>query len=148
MKARLTFANAKIPSGWCSPSLLAIDSCGITRDTKDELLFTMLFFGLARSSFFFPFTATGINAGLPSPKVVFAPYCAADPYPLIDEPASLLEASDSSCMLWKFDFALCAVIVRNRLCDCGDLFGANTTVESFVPAVGGPIVVANGLLFG
>jgi hypothetical protein len=109
-----------------------------------------LFFGLGRSSFFLPFTATGNSAGLPSPNVDLEPGCAVCPYPSMEEPTSLLEASDSSCMLWKFpfDFALCAVIVRNRLCDCGGLLGANTTVESFVPAVGGPMVVANGLLFG
>ena len=145
MNARLTFANAKIPSAECSANRFTIDSCGITLETKDELLFTMLFFGFGRSSFFLPFTATGKSAGLPSPNVALDPASVVEPYPLTEEPASLFV---SSCMLWKFDLVLCVVVVRNRLWDCGGFFGAKTTVESFVPAVGGPMVVANGLLFG
>lgn len=45
------------------------------------------------------------------------------------------------------DRALAAVVARKRFW-VGGLRGASMVRESFVPAVGGPIVVASGLLFG
>lgn len=64
--ARLMFANAKRPSGFRSRSLFVDDSCVMTRETNEELLLTMLFFGFR---LFGPsFTGRAASAGLPSPN--------------------------------------------------------------------------------
>lgn len=137
------FANAKTPSGLCSVSRFWRPSCGITLDTNDELLLTMLFFGfrlLDGSLLSLP--TMGAIAGLPSPKV-----CADVAVPLLRraEPFSLWT---SSCILGgTADFVLAAVAIRNRVCG-GGLRGAKVVSDSLVPAVGGPIVVASGLTLG
>lgn len=63
------FANAKMPSGLCSVSRRWSASCGITLETKEELLLSILFLGFRRldgSLLSLPLMET--REGLPSPK--------------------------------------------------------------------------------
>lgn len=54
----------------------------------------------------------------------------------------------SSCMLGgTAERVLLAVATRNRVC-VGGFRGARIVKDSLVPAVGGPIVVASGLVLG
>lgn len=67
--ARLMFAKAYRPFWLCSCSRLDRDSWGMTRDTKDELLLTMLLFGLRLlSGSFESLPLMRASEGLPSPK--------------------------------------------------------------------------------
>jgi hypothetical protein len=62
-KARLIFANAKIPSGFLSLSRLDVESCGMTREMNEEPLFNTLFLGFRRFN-----PSFDASVGLPSPN--------------------------------------------------------------------------------
>jgi hypothetical protein len=125
----------------------------MTLDTNDELLLTILLFGfrfLRGSLLSFPFKTA--SAELPEPNAgAWRPSrgAAVIPLPLtLCEPASLAwlldSFGDSSMLGGTCERALVLVSSRNsRECDCWR--GATTTIESFVPAVGGETVVASGL---
>lgn len=147
-RALLIFANAKTPSGLRSVSRRCIPSCGITRDTNEELLLTILFLGFRfLDGSLESLVLITASAGFPSPNV--GENDAKDvvvPLLLRAEPLSLWMAS--SCMLaCKAERVLLVVVTRNRFC-AGDLRGAKVVNDNLVPAVGGPMVVASGLLLG
>lgn len=67
--ALLMLAKANRPSGLCSANRRCSPSCGMTRETKEELLLTMLFLGLRfLVGSLESFVLTRANAGFPSPK--------------------------------------------------------------------------------
>lgn len=118
--ALLMFAKAKMPSGLRSVKRRWRASCGITLETKEELLFTMLFFGfrfLDESLLSLPFTI-GASAGFPSPKVgVKGGEEAENTLLLKVEPFSLAGLwVASSCMLGgTAERVLVAVVTRNKV---------------------------------
>lgn len=65
-KARLMFANAKVPSFALSAIFLENVSLMMTREMKDELLFVILFFGFRR--LFGSFNLSGARRAFPSPN--------------------------------------------------------------------------------
>ena len=66
--ARLILANANTPLGSRSLSLFADVSWVMTRETNDELLLMILFFGFLLRDASFALTGGCASAGFPSPK--------------------------------------------------------------------------------
>lgn len=149
--ARLMLMNANCPSRERSARRFWRASWGITLETKEELLLTMLFFGFRFfAASLASFGATGARAGLPSPNV-------GSPVGKEVEPASLLKTEPDSLtgLLGISSLILCGtpenvllkVVVRKRLDDGGCIAAMAVNVH-FEPAVGGSLVVARGLLLG
>lgn len=141
-------AKAKRPPESRSANRLARLSWGMTLDTKDELLLTMLFFGFL--FFVVSFPKEGVRAALPSPNAGTF-----DDRVLFDNDfagalVSLLASKDCrtsfSVTLIPSVFHLNAPFFRwEVLSICGaDRMGEIVMSESLTPAVGGSATVANG----
>lgn len=134
------FEKAKVPCGLRSCRRFCRASWGMTLDTNEELLLTMLFLGLrlldgSLESLF----GTGARAGLLSPKT------GADD--LKNEAESVVGVMGSSWALGIAEGWLLLVRVRARELS-GSFLGATMHSESLVPWVGGAMVVASGLVLG
>lgn len=144
--ARLMLANAKSPSGLCSCMRFAIASCGITLETKEELLFTMLVLGFLRFTPSLP--SAGVNKALSSPKTGVFPAalakCAAIPSLLVS--CELLDSFSLSLMLYvaRFDLVLPRFAILYRW---GGLRGLMREREILTPVEGRTGAVDKGFGF-
>lgn len=122
----------------------------MTLDTKEELLLTMLLFGLRLlDGSLESLPLITVNAVLPSPNTgVFRPSSGDEAMPLAPyEPTSLVwlfVSCGDSCMLGGTCDRVLVRVPNLWSCDCEGWRGARATSESFVPVVGGDTVVARG----
>lgn len=117
----------------------------MTLETKEELLFTMLFLGFRRFNASFP--RLGVKAVLPSPKggAVVEGMLVEDCSSVVSLSVSVVDFSSFSSTLTPrvFHFKMLFFVLFS-LYICGLFFGAKVTSESLTPEVGGRAVVARG----
>lgn len=123
-----------------------IASCGITRETNDELLLTMFVLGFLRFTPSLP--SAGVNKALSSPKTGVLPAtfakCAVIPSLLVS--CELLDSLSLSLMLYvaRFDLVLPKFAILYR---CGGLRGLIRESESLTPVEGRMGAVDKGFGF-
>lgn len=148
------FANAKTPSAGRSATRFAIDSCTMTREMNEELLFAMLFFGFRR--FVASLAGTAANNVFPSPNAGVAPNDGGGltlPLGGVPAPGSLpseptpdrLPSLGCSAMLGDRGPDLVLAVVLSLYKNGADAFELRDTREMRVPAVAGRGTVARGL---